>query len=61
MHNSKKSNSESRLMMAGLLPAETSFMLVTGSKVIDMKDIRKPVFRVGWNKVENIIGIKGGD
>jgi len=26
-----------------------------------MKDIRKPVFRVGWNKVENIIGIKGGD
>ena len=48
-------------MMAGLLPAETSFMLVTGNKVINMKNVRKPVFRVGWNKVENIIGIEGGD
>jgi hypothetical protein len=55
------SNIKSRLMMAGLLPAETSFMLVTGNKVINMKDIRTPVVGIGWHKIENMIGAEGGD
>ena len=55
------SDIKSRLMMAGLLPAETSFMLVTGNKVINMKNVRTPVVDMGWHKVENMIGAKGGD